>query len=133
MKKMIMTFALLSSLSALADDFRPMSCVEKVMKMNAQMKAGKAIPRNEFYRDIKVRAQAEFRSASLWDAKFESIYYINSNSNAVIAICDDETGYEQGDCLEYYFNKNDSKLNLLAIKKLSHIGKDKINFLCEGE
>lgn len=123
---------MLSSVSSYADDFSPMNCVTKVMKMNAQMKAGKAIPKNDFYRDAKARAQAEFRSASLLEAKFQSAYYINSNTKTVIAVCDDETGYEQGDCYEYYFYK-ESQVNLLAIKKISHIGKDKINFLCEGE
>lgn len=133
MKKLLMLITVLCSVNSFANDFRPVDCVTKVVEMNVRKMAGKAIPKNDLYRDAKARARAEFRSASLLDAKFERIYFLYSKTNAVIGICDDESGYEQGDCYEYYFNKKNNQVHLLAITKIPHIGKAKINFLCEGE
>lgn len=133
MKKLLVMIITLSSVSSFADQLPTMNCIKKVMEMNSVKKDGKAIPKNDFYHAAKIRARMEFRTATQLSKKFESVYYINSDKNAVIAICDDVTGYEQGDCYEYYFNKKNDHVNLLAIAEMPHIGKDKVNFLCEGE
>lgn len=133
MKMLVVIIVVFGSVSAFPDDFRSLECVKKVLKMEAQKKPGKAIPKNDFYLAAKARAQAEFRRTSEFKAEFQRVYYINSTSKTVIAICDDHTWYEQGNCYEYYFNGKDDQLNLLAIASIPHIGMDKINFVCEGE
>jgi hypothetical protein len=53
-------------------------------------------------------------------------------SGMIVTMCDDVTGYEQGNCLEfYYFSENNSSKHI-AVLEMPHSGGDEeVRFFCE--